>query len=269
MALAMEAAAEKRIPFVVLDRPNPINGIDVEGNILEPEYATFVGLHPIPVRHGMTVGELATMINKERWLKNGIHADLEIVPMSNWQRRMWADQTGLRWRPPSPNMPDLNVATVYPGTCLFEGTNISEGRGTFQPFLRIGAPWLKENQFASINKVLNPSGVHFSPITFIPKSILEMAPHPKFLDTSLVGINLSLIDRNKFQPYLSGISLVKYLYEANKEQFKWRKKHFDRLCGTSKIREFIIQGKEIWEIKKWIDGQLKPFMEIRNKYLLY
>ena len=148
MGLAMEAAAENDIPFVVLDRPNPINGKDVEGNLLEKEFATFVGMYPVPVRHGLTVGEYAQMINSEKWLSNEVQVDLKVIQMQGWERDMWYDETGLKWRPPSPNIPDLQVATIYPGTCLFEGTNISEGRGTYQPFLKIGAPWFNENTFS-------------------------------------------------------------------------------------------------------------------------
>jgi len=139
MAYAMEAAAENNKPFVVLDRPNPINGLAVQGNILEKDFATFVGLYPIPVRHGMTVGELARMFNDQGWLKNGIRANLTVVPMQGWKRSMWYDRTGLKFIKPSPNMPNIKTATVYPGLCLLEGTNISEGRGTNKPFLQFGA----------------------------------------------------------------------------------------------------------------------------------
>jgi uncharacterized protein YbbC (DUF1343 family) len=269
MSLAMEAAAEQNIPFVVLDRPNPINGIDVEGNILEEKYSSFVGLHPIPVRHGMTVGELAKMFNEEGWLKNNIQVDLKIVSIKNWDREMWYDQTGLVWRSPSPNMPDLKVATVYPGTCLFEGTNISEGRGTYQPFLRIGAPWFSTDQFSAVNKFIGLPGILFGPIGFTPKSIPGMSPHPKFKDTPITGLSLSITNRDNFRPYLTGIMLIQYFYQINTEKFEWREKHFDRLCGTDKIRNFIIERKKINEIKKWLDKDLEPFLPIRNKYLLY
>ena len=141
MALAMEAATENNIPFVVLDRPNPINGIQVEGNILENEFSTFVGLYPIVVRHGLTIGELANMFNEEGWLKNGVKADLKVIKLKNWDRGRWLDQTELPFIATSPNMPNLETATVYPGLCLLEGTNVSEGRGTDEPFLQFGSPW--------------------------------------------------------------------------------------------------------------------------------
>ncbi len=269
MSLAMEAAAEQQIQFIVLDRPNPINGINVEGNILEDAFKTFVGLHPIPVRHGMTVGELSQMYNSEGWLYNQVRVDLKVIPMQNWKRHMWYDQTGLVWRSPSPNIPDIKVATVYPGTCLFEGTNISEGRGTYEPFLRIGAPWFINDNFSTINKIIELPGVLFGPISFTPRSIPEMSPNPKYNNELLTGISVTVTNRNSFRPYLTGIQLVQYLYRLNSESFKWHEKHFDRLCGTEKVRQFIIEGKNINEIKEWMDSDLKSFLEIRKKYLLY
>lgn len=269
MSLAMEAAAEKRIPFIVLDRPNPINGKNVEGNTLEPEFATFVGLHPIAVRHGMTVGELAKMFNEEGWLKNSIKADLTIIPMKFWKREMWYDQTGLKWRSPSPNIPDLNVATVYPGICLFEGTNLSEGRGTYEPFLRVGSPWYTPDQISAIIGIFNQPGITLELITFTPRSIPNMSPHPKHMNVSLKGLALTVTDRNQFEPYLSGIILLKHFYKMNPEQFKWRVKHFDRLCGTEKIREFIMDDKPVDEIQGWLAFKMKSFLAIRDKYLMY
>jgi uncharacterized protein YbbC (DUF1343 family) len=269
MALSMEAAAENGIPFVVLDRPNPINGIQVEGNVLDTTFATFVGLYPIPVRHGMTVGELAMMINGEGWLTNHVQANLTIIPASNWQRDMWYDQTGLPWHSPSPNIPDLMVATAYPGMCLFEGTNVSEGRGTYQPFLRIGAPWLNLKSFEMVNKIVDMPGVHFGPISFIPKSIKSMSPNPKHLDKEVFGVSINITDRQNYQSYLTGIALVKYFHDANPKKFEWRERHFDRLCGTDVIRKFIQQGKTVEQIKSWIEKQEVEFKKMRKKYLLY
>jgi len=266
MALALEAAVENNIQFVVLDRPNPINGIDVEGNLLEKEFATFVGMFPVPVRHGLTVGEYAKMINGEKWLRDG---ELTVIAMRGWKREMWYDETGLKWRAPSPNIPDLQVATIYPGTCLFEGTNISEGRGTFHPFLRIGAPWFNENTFLSINKLLDIPGVLMAPISFIPKSIKGMSAKPKHLNTPVQGLKIAIKDRNIIKPYIAGIELVKYFYDQQKDNFKWRERHFDRLCGTDKIREFIIAGKPMSKIKKWCDKDIDAFLKQREKYLLY
>ena len=269
MALSMESAAEKEIPFIVLDRPNPINGVQVEGNVLDTAFATFVGLYPIPVRHGMTVGELAMMINQEGWLVNQVKANLTVIPITGWIRDMWYDQTGLRWRPPSPNMPDLTVATAYPGMCLFEGTNVSEGRGTYQPFLKIGAPWLNLKSFELINKIIDMSGVHFVPISFIPKSIKSMSPKPKHLEKEVFGVSINIRNRRNYKSYITGIALVKYFHDANPEKFVWRERHFDRLCGTDKIRKFIREGRAIEQIEAWFSGQEDAFKKLRSKYLLY
>jgi len=269
MALAMEAAAENNIDFVVLDRPNPIKGIDVEGNILDLNFSSFVGMFPIPVRHGMTIGELAKMINEEGWLRNGKKVNLKIIPMSGWKRYMWYDDTNLTWRPPSPNIPDLQVAAVYPGVCLFEGTNISEGRGTYQPFLKIGAPWYNVENFSNINNILELNGLKMVPISFTPKSIPGMSVSPKFLDKEVRGLMLSVKDRNKFRPYISAIALIKYFYEQQAGDFKWRESHFDRLCGTDQIRKFIIDGYAVADIEEWYNNDLEGFRKKRQKYLLY
>jgi len=269
MALAMEAAAENNIEFVVLDRPNPINGIDVEGNILEPEFKTFVGMFPTPVRHGMTNGELAKMINEEGWLENGVKANLQVVPMSGWKREMWFDETNLTWRSPSPNIPDFETTIVYPGLCLFEGTNVSEGRGTYQPFSKIGADWFDETSFVNIKDKLNLPVLEMTPISFTPKSIQGMSEDPKFENVEIYGLEFSVKDRNNFHSYISGIELVKYFYELNKEKFEWRESHFDRLCGTDQIRKFIINGVSIDEIRDFINKDMNLFLEKRNKYLIY
>jgi len=269
MALAMEAAAENNISFVVLDRPNPINGKDVEGNLLEKEFATFVGMFPVPIRHGLTVGEYAQMINKEKWLENEVQAELTVIKMHDWKREMWYDETGLKWRAPSPNMPDLQAATIYPGTCLFEGTNISEGRGTYQPFLKIGAPWFNENTFISVNKLVDIPGVLLAPISFTPKSIRGMSTRPKHMDIAVQGLQIAVKDRNMINSYMAGIELVKYFYDQRKEKFEWRERHFDRLCGTDKIRKFIIAGDPMSEIKEWCEKDVESFLKQREKYLLY
>jgi len=269
MSLAMEAAAENGVNFVILDRPNPINGHLIEGNILEAQYATFVGLYPIPVRHGMTIGELAKMFNDEGWLANQVKACLTVIPMTGWKRKMWYDETGLKWRAPSPNMPDLATATVYPGACLFEGTNVSEGRGTDKPFLQIGAPWFSINNFSAINDNINLPGVRFNPVSFVPKSLSGKAPNPKHKQVEVFGTSIEVTDRQSFRPYLSGIALVKYCYEINRELFKWHENHFNRLCGSNKIRKFIIEGKSLPEIKKWMDDDIQSFLKTRSKYLIY
>jgi len=153
-----------------LDRPNPINGASVQGNILEAAQASFVGLYPIPVRHGMTAGELAKMFNGQGWLAGRVKAELVVVPIEGWRRRMWYDETGLRFIKPSPNMPDLETAAVYPGLCLLEGTNVSEGRGTAMPFRRFGAPWIDSRLLVGRLNALNLPGMRFEQVSFTPTS---------------------------------------------------------------------------------------------------
>jgi beta-N-acetylhexosaminidase len=269
MSLAMEAAAEQGKQFVVLDRPNPINGIAVEGNILEPEFATFVGLYPIPVRYGMTVAELAKMFNEEGWLENGVKAKLTVIPMKNWHRTLFYDKTGLTFIKPSPNMPNLKTAIVYPGACLIEGTNISEGRGTTSPFQLLGAPWINGNDLANTLNALQLSGVSFYDTTFTPDSIPGAAPKPKFKDQSCSGIKIKVTDRIRFKPYSTGINIINTIHQMYSDSLKWRVSHFDRLCGNASIREAIINKKDIQKLPlSWKDN-LNEFLKIRKKYLIY
>ncbi len=269
MALAMEAAAEQGKTFVVLDRPNPLNGTSVEGNILEPAFSTFVGLYPIPVRHGMTVGELARMFNGEGWLKNGIKADLKIIPLKNWQRAMWYDQTGLKFRKPSPNMPDLTTATVYPGICLLEGTNVSEGRGTLQPFLHFGAPWVNGTGLADSLNALHLLGVRFIKERFTPRAIKGMSLHPKFQDCLCNGVKILVTNRSVFHSYETGIRISALLQRLYPDSLQWRSAHFDRLCGTSKVRETILKNDSLNYLIKSFEAQGKSFILQRKQYLLY
>ena len=262
MSLAMEAAAEYGKRFVVLDRPNPINGLQVEGNILKPEFASFVGLYPIPVRHGMTVGELAQMFNGQGWLKDGIKADLVIIPMKGWRRSMWYDRTGLKFIKPSPNMVSLETATVYPGLCLLEGTNVSEGRGTPLPFTQFGAPWIDSGRLVAEFNRLNLPGIRFGPASFTPVS-------SKYKGQRCNGIRIVVTDRDLLEPYFSGILIVNKIYQMYPNDFQWRVSHFDRLCGTSAIREVITNRSSLENLKESWQAGLKSFLQIRNKYLMY
>lgn len=269
MAYAMAAAAEQGIAFVVLDRPNPITGIRVEGNILESEFASFVGLFPIPVRHGMTVGELAKMFNEEGWLENGVKADLTVIPMKDWRREFWYDETGLPFIQPSPNIPDPESATVYPGVCLLEGTNVSEGRGTTNPFQIFGAPWIDGALLAEKLNTLNLSGVAFQDTSFTPVSIEGVATNPKYENNLCSGLKINVTDRNQFQPYRTGIHIVNAIHQMYPDSLKWRTGHFDRLCGSASIREAIINQTDMDSLIASCQYQINGFMEKRKKYLIY
>jgi uncharacterized protein YbbC (DUF1343 family) len=262
MSLAMEAAAENSKTFVVLDRPNPINGINVQGNILEPAFASFVGLYPIPVRHGMTVGELAKMFNGQGWLSGHVKADLVVIPMEGWRRRMWYDQTGLRFIKPSPNMPDIETAAVYPGLCLLEGTNVSEGRGTLMPFRQFGAPWIDSKLLAGRLNALKLPAMRFEPVNFTPTST-------KYQGEECHGIRILVTDRDRLKPYLSGIKIINEICRMYPEHFEWKTAHFDRLCGTSKIRDAIASHSSVDVLRSKWQKELESFLKIRAGYLLY
>ena len=269
MALAMEAAAQQGIPFVVLDRPNPINGVQVEGAVLDTAFASFIGLYPIPVRHGMTVGELARMFNGEEWLKNGIKVQLTVIPMKGWKRNEWFDQTGLKFMPPSPNMPNLETATVYPGMCLIEGTNVSEGRGTNEPFLQFGAPWIQSDALLARLQTYHLPGVQFSTISYIPKSMPGKAVHPKFQDKACYGLKLKVTDRETFKPFLTGVRIVQSLHALYPQQFSWRAKHFDRLVGSNDLRKMISADESLDKYFEKCNNEVEEFKKQRTKYLLY
>ncbi len=262
MSLAMEAAAENGKQFVVLDRPNPINGVQLEGPILEPKFATFVGLYPIPVRYGLTVGELAKMINSEGWLAKGIKADLRVVPLTGWRRGMWFDQTGLRFIKPSPNMPDLETAALYPGLCLLEGTNLSEGRGTPKPFRQFGAPWIDSDALATKLNSLKLPGVRFVATSFTPTS-------SKFQNQKCQGVEILLTDRIRLEPFWTGVSIVNEVYRMYPTNFKWIERHFDRLCGTATIREAITAQKPLQPLKSAWSAECKTFDQTRHKCFFY
>ena len=262
MSLAMEAAAQNGKTFVVLDRPNPINGVSVEGNILESSQASFVGLYPIPVRHGMTAGELAKMFNGQGWLAGRVKAELIVIPMEGWRRRMWYDRTGLRFIKTSPNMPDLETAAIYPGLCLLEGTNVSEARGTTMPFRQFGAPWIDSKLLAERLNALNLPEMRFEPVSFTPTS-------SKYKGRECYGVRILVSNRDRLEPYSSGVRIVNEICRMYPDQLKWRAAHFDRLCGTSKIRNAITNGSSLDILQNKWRKELESFMVIRAGYLIY
>lgn len=269
MSYCMEACAEMGKKFIVLDRPNPIRGVYVDGPILEPRFKSFVGLHPIPVAHGMTVGELAKMFNDEGWLENGVKADLTVVKMENYSRKMWFDQTGLPWVKPSPNMMTLKTAIVYTATCFIEGTNVSEGRGTQHPFEWIGAPWIDGEKLAKELNYYKLPGVKFEPISFTPTDIEKVTIDPKYEGEKCGGVYLNVYDREKFEPVKVGVYILYALKKLYPDKFKWRTAGQDRLWGTDKVRLMIDEGKKPDEIIKTWEDDVKKFLSIRQKYLLY
>lgn len=260
MARAMEAAGEAGIGFVVLDRPNPIGGVAVQGTVLDPEYSTFVGLHPTPMRHGMTPGELALMMVGEF----GIEADLAVVPADGWTRGTAFEDTGLPWLAPSPNMPSIESALHYPGTCLFEGTNVSVGRGTDIAFQQLGAPWLDADQLAGRLRAYGFPGVQIDPVTFVP----ENPGDGKYGDTEVHGVRLTALD-DQYDPTRVAVALLVETYRAAGDRWEWYTAHFDRLAGTAALRAGIERGDDVEELTAGWDEALESFKAQRASYLLY
>ena len=270
MLQVQEAAAENGKSFIVLDRPNAISAEYVDGPVgraLDPES----GVGVIPVTHGMTVGELAMMYNGERAEKGLLQANLTVIPLQNYKRNQWYDETGLPWIKPSPNMLSLQTAVVYPATCLLEGTNFSEARGTMYPFERIGAPWVKGRELADQLNSYNLKGVEFRPIMFMPDSIVDgikIYP-PKFLGEQVNGVEIIVTDRDIFRSTEAGIFILHALKTLYPEKFEWRQTRIDGLLGTSEVREMLDAGNSPEEIiAKWKDG-LEGFRQKRAEFLLY
>ena len=267
MALAMEACAKAGVRFVVLDRPNPLGGERVEGNLVEPGFRSFVGLYALPNRHGMTVGELARLIN----LEEGSGCDLAVVPCLGWTRRMrWVD-TGLPFIPPSPNMPTPDTAQVYPGMCLLEGTNLSEGRGTCRPFEQFGAPYLDAHALAAALERHALPGLGVRPVHFVPT-------WDKHRGEGCRGAFLHVTDPAVFLSVRTGLAVVAEARRLGGERFRWRSEAyefvtdvpaFDLLCGNARVRQALEGGAEFDEVAALLDGAEPAFLERRAPHLLY
>ena len=267
LANCMRAAKQYQKKVIVCDRPNPINGTAVAGNILEPEQASFVGQFPIPTRHGMTLGELAQLFNEHF----EIGCELEVIPMSGWERSYWQDETDAPWVMPSPNIPTVDSATVFPGTVHFEGTQISEGRGTTRPFELVGAPYVQPEDYAHELNELNLPGVFFRSCAFRPT-------FQKHAGVTCGGVQIHVLDRKEFEPVSTGVAMVKMAFDMYPGDFRWKeppyeyvydRNPFDVIAGTSSLRESFESGESLESILgKWREP-LGAFLNIRDKYLLY
>ena len=269
MFFAMQAAVENNIPILILDRPNPINGIRVEGPIIQEGFKSFVGIANIPIMHGMTIGELALFFNEENLLNDNLKADLKIIKMQNWTRNMYFDETGLTWVNPSPNMTSLETALLYPGLCLIEGTNISEGRGTPTPFLNIGAPFINSDSLISKLNSYKLEGISYSKIKFTPVEIPNMASKPKFEKENCNGIYFTITDRQKLNSLKLGLVLIYSIMKLNPNDFSFRESSIDRLYGSSNLRTMLTKGFSPNEIMNTWKQDLEKFNQIRKKYLIY
>ncbi len=267
LANCLRAAASHGVKVMVCDRPNPIGGAAVEGPMLVRGFESFVGQYPIPMRHGMTIGEIARLFNEGF----GLGADLEVWPMEGWTRGMYGDQTGMPWVLPSPNIPTVDSAVVYPGTVLLEGTNVSEGRGTTRPFEIVGAPWVAAERFAAAMNRLAIPGACFRPVVFEPT-------FHKHAGTSCGGCQIHVLDRTVFPPVETGVALTRACRDAGPDRFAWRdppyqyeheKLPFDILAGSSELREQIERGMTAREIARSWQFAVDEFRRIRERFLLY
>ena len=265
MALALRAAGAADIPFVVLDRPNPIGGELVQGNVLDTAFATFVGLYPVPMRHGMTVGEIARLI-RSRWLPD---AELHVVPMEGWRRGMWYQEAGLAWEPPSPNMPSIESAAHYPGTCLFEGTGLSVGRGTDRPFQWIGGPWVDAERLAERLNAYRLPGVRFEPARFVPSRPSD----GKFGGTEVRGVRFVMTDPDAYDPTRAAVAALiearRMARELPGDPWEWNPPHFDRLAGTDRVRALVDAGASLEAVTAGWTAETRAFETLRRPNLLY
>ena len=267
MANAMSACAKLGKKMFICDRPNPVNGTDIEGSLLENGHESFVGMYPIPMRHGMTVGELAKLFNEEF----RINCDLEVIEMDGWQRDLCLDETDAPWVIPSPNMPTVETAVVFSGIVYFEGTQVSEGRGTTRPFEYIGAPYIDADEYAEVLQTLELPGVVFRATGFMPT-------FQKHSNEVCGGVFVHVTERDIFEPVITGIAMVKTVFDMYPTDFAWKsspyeyvydRNPFDVIAGTTKLRESFEQGKTIDEIKETWRSDEREFSVTREKFLIY
>ena len=267
MLFCMEAAAQAKLAFFVLDRPNPIGGRVVEGPALRPGFGSFCGVHDVAVRHGLTVGELAGLYREER----GLDLALTVIPCRGWRRKMFQRDTGLPWVFPSPNMPTPETAIVYPGMCLLEGTNLSEGRGTTRPFELFGAPWLDAGRLAGTLGAERLAGVRFRPASFVPT-------WDKHAGARCHGVEVVVVDREAFRPFRTGVACVAAARAQDPARFRWRTEAyefvehvpaFDLLCGSAREREAIERGKGWRDLAAEWEREERAFRKRRSRHLRY
>jgi uncharacterized protein YbbC (DUF1343 family) len=268
MDLCMRACTKADKPIVILDRPNPINGIQAEGPVLDPAYTSFVGLDPLPVRHGMTIGEIGNYL----WAEFYPSLDFHVVRMKGWKRKMWFDETGLPWVPPSPNIPTLDSAIVYPGMCLLEGITVSEGRGTTRPFEIFGAPFIDPDKLTQMLNRLKLPGVSFRSLYFEPT-------FQKHAGQLCGGAQIHVLNRKRFRPFKTAIAVIKVIHDLYPDHFSWKQPPYeyeteklpiDILTGADRIRNDIEKGKKLNKMEDWWTDQCTAFIkEKRKRYLIY
>lgn len=254
----MKAASKRHLPFIVLDRPDPLTGRVLEGRMLEPRLIGLASPCDLPARYGLTPGELAQMIKAELKLE----LDLHVVKMENWRRTQWYTETGLAWIPPSPNLPTFETALMYAGTCLLEGTNISEGRGTKQPFLTLGAPWINGEKLAGRMNGWHLPGVRFQAASFSPA-------FSKYAGQACQGVQIDVYDRELCRPLQTALALIQTVRQMWPEKFRWYEKSFDSLAGGSQVRLNMVQGVSSKKIVASWQKELELFRQKSKQYWLY
>ncbi len=269
MGLAMQAAARDSIPFVVLDRPNPLGGKRVDGYVLEPGQESFVGMYPIPIQHGLTVGELARMIQGEAWMEGVETLDLRVISMKGWARSMLWPETGLAWIAPSPNLPSFEAALLYTGTCFIEATTASEGRGTDAPFLTVGAPWIPAEVVATELNSNAAQGLTVSTGTVVPRSIPGASTHPKWEDTDIETIQFSVTSPHDVRPLDTGMALLAALTRNTTDDHFLDAQWLRRLAGTERLYADLQEGRDAAEIVDSWRTEVDAFRMQRAAYLLY
>ena len=268
MGLSMQSAAEANIPFVVLDRPNPLGGNAVEGFVLDTSFVSFVGQYPIPVRHGLTIGELAKMIQGEKWLPGLENLDLRVVEMSGWSRDMLWPDTGMNWIPPSPNLPTFETALMYPGTCYFEATTASEGRGTDLPFLTFGAPWMDSGAVVTPNI----TGLNLVPGNITPIEMPGKSSSPKWKDEPINSVSIQITDAAKLQPVSAGLEMISRMYRAAPEEVRsslFNERWMALLGGTDLLTEMLKNNLNAADFRAAWGEEIQEFGNQRSPYLIY
>lgn len=265
----LQSAAENGINVIILDRPNPISGNYIDGPVLDSNFISFIGIAPLSITHGLTTGELANMFIGENYISSKENPSLDVIKCERWQRNYFWGEFRDDWIPTSPNIPYFVTALVYPGTCFLEGTNVSEGRGTNSPFLTIGAPFINSKKLMNGLNSYKIEGVQFKPVSFIPEDIPGKSMNTKYRDTKCNGVRIQITNEKKFKSVQFGVYLLSSLIKLYPEQFKFRKKYFDLLAGSDKLRKQLLAGVDPAKIISGWQDDLSKFQSIRKKYLLY
>ncbi len=265
----MESASKSDIPVVILDRPNPIRGDIMDGPVVRTEYQSFIGYHLVPIRHGLTIGEYILMVNEMGWIKDLARVDLTVIPVVNWQRNQWFDETGLKWIPPAPGFNSIETNLLYTGTALVEGANLSVGKGTDNPYHRVGAPWIAGLHLHQALERQNLPGVKFKAVSFTPHKISTSNEIPIYQGQKCNGIDITITDRDQFDPLLTAATIIIIIEQLYSRQFSWNGDYVDKLFGYELLRTFVAQKKQPEYLPaRWAHDIIR-FSEFRSGFLLY